>query len=65
MIPSAVSQATYIINGGSGETPEEPVTQSGTNIAKGKTVIASSVENDNMKAINAVDGNENTRWASA
>ena len=65
MIPSSVSQATYTINGGSGETPDEPVTPSGTNLAKGKTVTASSVENDNMKAANAVDGNENTRWASA
>ena len=41
------------------------VNPAGQNLAKGKTVTASSIENDNMKEENAVDGNEGTRWASS
>ena len=65
MIPSSVSQATYTINGGSSEPDVPIVNPAGQNLAKGKTVTASSIENDNMKAENAVDGNEGTRWASS
>ena len=65
MIPSSVSQATYTINGGSSEPDVPIVNPAGQNLAKGKTVTASSIENDNMKAANAVDGNEGTRWASS
>ena len=46
---------------GGGENP--PVTE-GVNVAAGKSVTASSSENDGSKEANLVDGDEGTRWAS-
>jgi endoglucanase Acf2 len=62
MITSGVSTAEYKINGGSTEEPGDVVT--GENLAKNKNVTASGEENDAMKASNAVDGNNGTRWSS-
>lgn len=48
--------------------PKEPVTDLssfGTNLAKGKTAEASSIEGAGLEAKYAVDGNTASRWASA
>ncbi len=45
------------------ETPTTPV-ESGTNLAVGKTALASGAENTAMDADKAVDGNDGTRFSS-
>ncbi len=48
------------------QTTEQQTSMSGVmNLAIGATATASSVENDNYAAANAIDGNMNTRWSSA
>jgi len=40
-------------------------TNAATNIALDKTALASSVETSSLLAVNALDGNDSSRWASA
>ena len=55
------------VMGNSNQTPaeEEEVITPTTNLATGKTVVASSNENDMYAAKYAVDGDPATRWSSA
>ena len=46
-------------------SPTQPVTTTPSNVALNKTVTASSMDYPGDAAVNAVDGNVNTRWSSA
>ena len=47
-----------------GDIIDNPFDFESTELAKGKAVTASGVENDAMSAANAVDGDAGTRWSS-
>jgi hypothetical protein len=65
----AAGQQWSAPGGGTGPTPAPTATpaptSTGANIAQGKPVTCSSIENTGTPCASAVDGNTGTRWASA
>ncbi|MGN0352285.1 MAG: discoidin domain-containing protein [Roseburia sp.] len=64
MLPSEVSEATYVFGEEGGVTPGDDTEVTGKNIAKGAQTAQSGSESDATSAASAVDGNTETRWSS-